>query len=255
MVSCYIGFNRLSWFLIVLSFALSSPSCRRQGAKQNRCACMSDEAAIRRYHELYYYRRHQTWLANKWLGIPTEQNPNDVWIIQEIIVETRPDLIIECGAMHGGSAALWASILREINPSGKVLSIDIKDRFTRARRLDVVRSHVEFIIGSSVDPKIVGWIKERAAGKRVLVILDSDHRKRHVLKELQSYWEMVQVGGYIVVQDTNVNGHPVRPDFGPGPMEAVEEFLKTNDRFVSDPKRERMMFTMHPKGFLKRVKS
>ena len=87
-----------------------------------------------------------------------------------------------------------------------------------------------------------------------MVILDSDHRKPHVLAELRAYAPLVTVGSYLIVQDTDVNGHPVLAGFGPGPMEALVEFLQTDDRFRSDPAQERLLFTMHPKGYLERVK-
>ena len=113
---------------------------------------------------------------------------------------------------------------------------------------------MEFIQGSSTDPSTVARLAERVRGKRVLVILDSDHSMAHVLQELRSYAPMVDVGGYLIVQDTNVNGHPVYPEHGPGPMEALDEFLKSDDRFEIDRTREAFLFTMHPRGYLKRVR-
>jgi cephalosporin hydroxylase len=87
-----------------------------------------------------------------------------------------------------------------------------------------------------------------------MVLLDSDHHAPHVLKELKAYAPLVSVGSYLIVQDTNVNGHPVLPRFGPGPGEAVGEFLAADDRFQIDRSREHLLFHMHPKGYLKRVK-
>ena len=135
-----------------------------------------------------------------------------------------------------------------------MITIDIHDSAHRARRLEVVQKMVTFVIGSSTDPKIVAEIAEQTKGKRVLVILDSDHRKDHVLKELESYAPLVNVGGYIVVQDSNINGHPVWSDFGPGPMEAIQDFLKSRKDFESDLDRERLHYTTNPQGYLKRVK-
>jgi len=87
-----------------------------------------------------------------------------------------------------------------------------------------------------------------------MVILDSDHAKEHVLAEMRLFQEFIPVGGYLIVEDTNINGHPVYPDFGPGPMEAVEEFLAETDSFQLDPACERFLLTMNPRGYLRRYK-
>jgi cephalosporin hydroxylase len=214
----------------------------------------SDQTIVRRFHEIWY-DSHQTWEQNKWFGVQTSQNPMDVWVMEELIVETKPDFIIECGSWNGGSAALWALILSQANPAGRVLSIDIEDRTQEARKLPIVEAKVEFIAGASTAPEVVAKVAARVAGKKVLVLLDSDHHKANVLKELQTYAPLVQVGGYIVVEDSNVNGNPVGAGFGPGPKEAIDEFLPTkNGAFVVDKARERLLFTFAPGGFLKRVK-
>jgi len=88
----------------------------------------------------------------------------------------------------------------------------------------------------------------------VLVLLDSDHSRDHVLKELQSYAPLVTPGSYVVVEDTNLDGHPVFPEFGPGPMEAVAEFLGSDSHFEVDRTREKFLMTFNPGGFLKRVR-
>jgi cephalosporin hydroxylase len=214
---------------------------------------MSDEQVIRRFHEIFYGRQ-TAWRPNEWLGISTLQNPFDVWITQEIIVQTKPDFIVEAGAYHGGSAALWATILKQVNPEGRVISIDIEDKMSEARKLSIVQERVEYIVGSSTAVDIVDLVKEKIGGKKVMVILDSDHRKAHVMSELKIYSEMVPVGGYLIVQDSNINGHPVRPGWGEGPMEAIVEFLQTTDEFEADRNRERMLMSFSPNGFLKRVK-
>lgn len=201
-----------------------------------------------------WYDRPDTWRTTRWFGIVTHQNPMDVWMLQEILYEVKPDLMVECGAFHGGSAALWATILEEINPDARIISIDIEDRMQEARKLPVVERRVEFIVGSSTSPDVVARVRERAAGKRVVVLLDSDHSRAHVLEELRSYAPVVGVGSYLIVQDTNINGHPVLPEFGPGPWEAVEEFLRDTAAFEVDRSRERLLFTFSPNGYLKRVR-
>jgi cephalosporin hydroxylase len=213
----------------------------------------SDEAVLRRFHEISYHNP-RGWPSARWLGVATVQNPNDVWIHQEIISEIKPDFIVEAGTFLGGSAAIWAMVLAQVNPDGRVITIDIEDQVTAAKELPIVKQKVDFLVGSSTDPTIVGEVERRVKGKKVMVILDSDHRKEHVLAELRAYSRFVSIGSYLIVQDTNVNGHPVLKNFGPGPWEAVEDFLKETDHYVIDREREKLLFTMHPGGYLKRVK-
>lgn len=219
-------------------------------------AALSKEEIVRKFHEIWYADKN-TWPKNHWLGIETLQNPMDTWITQEILAEVKPDFMIECGAWKGGSAALWAMILEQVNPQAKVISIDIEDRMADARKLPIVQRRVEFILSSSTDPALVEKLAKRVKGKKVVVLLDSDHSKPHVLEELRKYSPLVPVGSYIIVQDSNVNGHPVLPHFAGGrggPWEAVEEFMKESDAFQIDKDKERLLFTFVPSGYLKRVK-
>jgi cephalosporin hydroxylase len=181
---------------------------------------------------------------NRFLGILTLQTPSDAWIILEIMYEVKPDLIVEAGTFHGGSAALWAIMLEHINPRGRVLTIDIEDqREPRAKKLPISKRRVVFLLGSSTDPEIVREVRRRAKGKRVLVLLDSLHSKEHVVAELEAYTPIVPIGSYLIVQDTLV-----------GPARAISDFLANNDQFIADRGRERYKDTNTVNGYLKRVK-
>jgi cephalosporin hydroxylase len=101
----------------------------------------------------------------------------------------------------------------------------------------------------------VGKVQTVIEGKdRIMTILDSDHHKEHVLRELEIYSKFVTKESYIIVEDTNINGHPVRSTFGPGPMEAIKEFLKMNEDFMIDRSREKFYLTFNPDGYLKKMK-
>jgi cephalosporin hydroxylase len=196
----------------------------------------------------------------KFLGIETEQYPSDNWVMQEIIFETKPDYIIETGTAYGGTTLFYAVIMAQVNPQGKIITIDIgrkvRETIREVETFPVWKERVQFISGSSVDPELVKKIALEVRGKKVLITLDSDHRKQHVLKELELYSPLVPVGGYLVVQDTHLGGHPVNHVSAPkgaGPFEAVEEFLKHNKQFVPDKSREKYLITQYPSGFLKRV--
>jgi cephalosporin hydroxylase len=86
-----------------------------------------------------------------------------------------------------------------------------------------------------------------------MVILDSDHSADHVQQELNIFSRLVTVGNYLIVEDTNVNGNPVLPLYGAGPMEAVTQFTSTQTDFILDPQREKFLMTFNPRGYLRRV--
>ncbi|MEW5901256.1 MAG: CmcI family methyltransferase [Acidobacteriota bacterium] len=233
----------------------NSEKAYQRGYNEGRSAVLTtDEEVINRFHQMFYRKKGQTWLANHWLGVQTSQNPNDVWITQEILVEQKPNLMVEAGTKHAGSALIWAMILREVNPSARVITIDIEDKITKARDLPLFKERIDFLLGSSTDPRIIREVKRRCAGKKVVVLLDSDHSKKHVLAEMKAYAPVVNVGSYLIVQDGILSGHPVEDEMEGGPWEAIDEFLAENSDFVIDRSRERLLFTYCPRGYLKRVK-
>jgi cephalosporin hydroxylase len=209
------------------------------------------ESFVDKFHKLYYGAGDKSSVIENtfWLGIQTLKCPLDLWAYQEIIFKLKPDLIIETGTANGGSALYLATICNVIN-KGKIVTIDIiKKDFPQHER-------IKYITGSSLDQKIVEEVKSLMPHQNceVLVILDSDHTKNHVLKEMEIYSKLVQKGSYIIVEDTDINGHPVRPGFGDGPMEAVYEFLKTHDEFIIDKEKEKFIMTCNPNGYLKKIK-
>ena len=206
---------------------------------------------INQFHRLYYESEAfgETWNNTTFLGVRITKCPLDMWIYQEIIFELRPDLVIETGTCYGGSALYIASLVDLVN-HGKIVTIDIEEKESRPEH-----ERITYITGSSTADGTLQKLNQELNGcSSIMVILDSDHKKDHVLKELAIYSKLVTVGNYLIVEDTNVNGHPVLPDHGPGPMEAVDEFLETNKRFKADTAKEKLLMTYNPKGYLRRVK-
>ena len=216
------------------------------------CKARSRKKVTRAFNELYYNGPNGVPLFQtvSWLGVTTLKCPLDLWIYQEIVTKTRPDVIIEAGVHYGGATLFLASIC-DLLGAGEVLGCDI----TLASVESKVRSHprIKLFEGSSTDPQIHGRIAAQCAGRRTMVILDSDHSEDHVREELRLYAPLVTRGGYLICEDTNVNGHPVLPDFGPGPFEAVSRFLSENDGWKVDVNCERLLVTFNPSGYLLRA--
>ncbi len=213
---------------------------------------LTTEPVAEAFHKLYYGSAQQTWLNTFWLGVPTQKFPSDMWIYQEIIFEIRPSLVIETGTADGGSALFLASVLDLLN-EGRIISIDIRNVGDRLQDLPVHR-RIQYVGGSSVAPETVETVRRSIQPEdRVMLILDSDHSKNHVLQELLCYCEFVSPGSYLIVEDTNVNGHPVFPEHGEGPREALEVFLAQERRFIPDSSREKFFVTTNPRGYLKRI--
>jgi cephalosporin hydroxylase len=205
-----------------------------------------DRAAVSRAHDVLY--RSDAWTDATWLGAQALKNPLDLWVYQEIMAETRPELVVETGTYRGGSAFFLASIC-DLLGAGEVLSLDIepvRDDYPKHARITYFGGR------SSTDPEVVAEVRARAEGKRTLVILDSDHSRAHVEAELAEYAPLVPVGGYVIVEDSNIG--QIREDLLPGPLEAIEAFLGRTDAFEIDRSREKFLITFNPSGYLRRVR-
>lgn len=201
------------------------------------------------FHIMYYdaFLFGKTWGESHFMGTHIKKFPFDTWIYQEMLYELKPDLIIECGTYKGGNALYLASLL-DFMQKGEIVTIDIIDYPDKPKH-----SRITYLTGSTLAPEILQTVAERAKGKQsVLVILDDDHSCDHVFNEMQVYKDFVTQGNYMIVEDSNVNGHPVFPEHGPGPYEAIEKFMRINNEFEIDKARERYYMTANPNGYLRK---
>ncbi|MBI4054062.1 MAG: class I SAM-dependent methyltransferase [Candidatus Doudnabacteria bacterium] len=200
------------------------------------------------FGKLYFNDEHRTWRNTRWMGIPVWKLPLDLWIYQEMIYELKPDVIVETGTNRGGSALFMAHMLDLIG-KGRILTVDIEEFPNRPQH-----PRISYLTGSSIADEIISQLKSQIKpGETVLAVLDSLHRKHHVDRELELYGELVTPGSYMILEDTYLNGYPVYPSFGPGPMEAVREFLKKHPEFQPDASREKFYVTWNPRGYLKKT--
>ena len=194
-----------------------------------------------------------------WLGVPIIQTPEDMVLMQELIFKVQPDIIIETGIAHGGSLIYYASLL-ELLGKGKVIGIDIEIREHNRKVLErhSMFKRIELIEGSSISEEIIKKIRKMVSkDSKVIVCLDSNHTKDHVLQELQLYNSFVNHGSYIVVFDTITSkmarlGVCEKRYINNGPKEAVEDFLKVNNNFEIDKHYNKLYISYSPNGYLRR---
>jgi cephalosporin hydroxylase len=198
-----------------------------------------------------------------WMGVPIIQLPADVMATQEVIWTTKPDVIIETGVARGGSVLFMASLL-ELIGKGTVIGVDID---VRAHNRESIERHpmakrVMLVEGASTDPAVVAQVRAKIpAGASVMVVLDSDHSRDHVLTELRSYGPLVTEGCYLVVADT-ILGHfdserTLRKRSkvwlkGNEPLSALQAYLQETDRFEPDPVMNgKLILSSSPGGYLR----
>lgn len=199
----------------------------------------------------------------EWLGHPVWQNVLDLCTIQQTIAEVRPDAIIETGTNRGGSSLFFAHLFDLMASAdslhqGRVLTIDIE------KLHDIRHPRVTCLIGSSLEEGVIAqvtaWLRETVApavkagrDPRVLVILDSDHSKEHVARELEVYCRFVTHGSFLLCQDGVLDTLPLFRSDRAGPLPAIREFLSAHAEFEVDHARcEQFIITHHPLGWLRR---
>lgn len=206
--------------------------------------------APEQYH-LWYYNQ-KVWMTTNFLGVLCQKSVLDLWNYQEILFDRRPSLVIEFGTYSGGSALYFAEMLKLISPHGHVLSIDIDLSRVEARARE--HSMITFLEADSVSASaaqlIAEW-RQRCPGPAFFIV-DSDHHTEHVFRELLRLRIFTKPEDYVVVEDSNINGHPVLPGWGPGPWEALKQyFAEFPDDYWRDEDREaKFGWTFAPRGFL-----
>jgi cephalosporin hydroxylase len=209
-----------------------------------------EEELVRSFFMLWYGQPERTFQDTHWLGTKVVKPPFDLWVYQEIIYETRPDVVVETGTYRGGSAHFMANVFDLIG-NGRIMTIDIgaEDRPEHPR--------ITYLSGDSIAPEMVERVKDSIEpDESVMVILDSAHNRDHVIEEMRAYGPLVKRGHYMIVEDTHINLHvpqppPHRPYPRPGPLKAVWEYLAETDRFEIDRAREKFFLTFNPSGYLR----
>ena len=202
-----------------------------------------------------------------WLGRPIIQLPEDLLRLQEVIYRVKPDVILETGVAHGGSLVFYASLCKAMS-KGRVIGVDVEIRPYNRSAIEAheLFPYITLIEGDSIDRSIVEQVKAHVKpGESVMLLLDSNHTKDHVLAELNAYAPLVTQGSYAVAMDgimEELVGAPrTHPDWTwDNPRQAALEFVTAHPEFeIEEPSFlfnesaivERV--TYWPSAFLKRV--
>lgn len=182
-------------------------------------------------------------------GVKAIRSPFDYVIYQMILCELRPDLVIEIGTNTGGGALYLADLMESIG-HGEVHTIDIQPQCD-----DLLKSHPRIRLFTD------GWENYDLSGlsrfEKILVIEDASHMYRDTLAALRKFSALVSVGSYLIVEDGIINELGMEQQYQGGPLKAIREFLKSDDRFVADRKWCDFFgknATFNVNGYLKRIK-
>ncbi|WP_319773481.1 CmcI family methyltransferase [Breoghania sp.] len=203
-----------------------------------------------------------------WFGRPVIQLPEDMIRIQEVIWQIKPTVIVETGVAHGGSLIFYATLFKAME-RGKVIGVELalRDHNREAIAAHDLSEWISIVDGSSTAPESVDQVRAMISPEdTVLVILDSNHTREHVLNELRAYADVVTPGSYIVATDgimEQVAGAPRSADDWKtnNPKQAALDFVKENENFVIEEPvwpfnegvvRERV--TYWPSAYVKRIK-
>jgi cephalosporin hydroxylase len=214
---------------------------------------------VKEYRELYnqkikdwfiYHQKQIVFNRVSWFGVTIYKNPFDLWIYQEIIFNSKPDIIIEIGSAHGGSTLYLANIL-DLLGRGQVISLDIE-----RSNYSIKHKRIIDITGDCLSQAIVDNVFELCKNKTVMIIHDGDHHFEHVLKCLKLYSPLVSINNYFIVEDGVIDLFYANDGIGghEGPLKATVHFIESNSNFIFDSSCERYQITYNPKGFLKRIK-
>src|SRR5439155_23874041 len=103
--------------------------------------------------------------------------------------------VLETGTRHGGSALFFADLLQLKSAPGRVISIDLD------KDANAVKAHprIDSLHRDSASQAMIQRVRSILPEHRgkLFAILDSDHSKPHVLRELEAFLPLLKKGDYL----------------------------------------------------------
>jgi cephalosporin hydroxylase len=182
--------------------------------------------------------------------------PEDLRAYQHLIERVRPEVILEFGTGFGASAVWFADQLDTFCGGGRVVTIGNheipRDQPIHKEFLDDPR--ISFVQGDLVSEDVIDRVYDLCIGKRVMACEDSAHTQFVTFTALDRYSDLIQPGGWFVVEDGIVDEPEISIWNAGGVQPAIREFLATErgKRF----RQHNLAFygvTMHFNGWLEAI--
>ena len=154
-------------------------------------------------------------------GIQILKSPDDLAIYTQMFWHVRPRTIIELGTFAGGSAIWMADNLNSSGIDCHIYSIDIDLSMISEEAKKTKPDNVTFLQGDcnamdqTLSPQMLAGLPHP------VMIIEDAHV--NVLNNLRYFHQFLQVGDYLVVEDTNPD-KPLRPG-----MPLTEEYVPVCD--------------------------
>jgi cephalosporin hydroxylase len=204
--------------------------------------------------------------SDSYAGVRLVKFPEDLRIYEHMLWASAPRYVVELGTHAGGSALWFRDRLRMLASYGRirdprVIAVDL-DMTAAKKNLAAVDARyaetIALVEGDLRDPQIASHVATQIeAGASVLVVDDSAHNYETTMAALTGYAELIQPGGWFVVEDGGVDIEEVRldPTWPRGVIPAIHDWLDstTGRRFSIRRDIELYGLTSNPEGFLQRT--
>jgi cephalosporin hydroxylase len=214
----------------------------------------------------YWRERVAFHTRDTYAGIPMSKFPEDLRVYEHLLWARAPEVVVEIGCQHGASALWFRDRLRALAGYGlisrpRVIALDID---TAAARSNLQSADPEWRREVTL---MEGDVRDAAACERIrdlvpprtecFVVEDSAHEYETTLAALSGFADLIQPGGFMMVEDGCVDLEPMRlqPEWPRGVLPAVREWLggPAGRSFRSRRDLELYGVTCHPGGLLQRL--
>ncbi len=214
----------------------------------------------------YWLDRLAQHIHDGYAGVPMSKLPEDLRVYEHLMWWARPDVVVELGCQFGGSTLWFRDRLRTLAAYGhvtapRVVAVDLEVDSARQKVAATdpdFEQTIAFVAGDLLDPDLPAAVRRHIPdGARCLVVEDSAHVYDTTMAALTGFADLVQPGGFFVVEDgtVDVEALRVRADAPRGVLPAVRDWLAAGAERSWRVRADLQLYgvTAHPGGYLQRT--